>query len=263
MRRRRSRIKVCLAVCLAAGMLGCGSTDGGHTEDQASEMTPAEGASDAEAASGPREGGAKDAEAASGLREGGAKDVEAASGPKESGAKDAEAASGPKESGAKDAETVDNPKEGEAGQEVQTEGLSAGSGTAEAEGENLSFSLAGENAILALPQEVQQQIADINMGEAPADATGLEELKDYYALVATYTVVGKSEESGEEITGRGRLTLYIPNLLDSLQDVSVLFYDNAEGQWNILPVERMDTDARTVSVILPGSGTLTVIYRRQ
>ena len=134
--------------------------------------------------------------------------------------------------------------------------------SAEGEGVKLTFSLTGEAGTAKLPKEVQEQIKAINEGEPPETAVGLEELKDYYALVATYTVAGKEEETGEETTGKGRLTLYIPNLIEGLENISILYYENAAEEWKILPVEGMDMEAKTVSMILPGSGTLTVIYKR-
>ena len=75
-------------------------------------------------------------------------------------------------------------------------------------------------------------------------------------------------EAGDKIAvgisgGKDSLTLYIPNLLKGLSDVSALFYDKAEGEWRIIPAEKVDTDAKTVTVTLTGSGTMTVIYRRK
>ena len=130
-------------------------------------------------------------------------------------------------------------------------------------GTKLTFSLGGDASMMDLPQEVVDQIAAINTGEPPAGAVGMDELKSFYALIATHTIIGKDAETGEEVTGSGKLTFYVPNLLEGLEDVSVLFYDKAAGQWEILPVEQLDTEARTVSVMLTGSGVLTVIYRRQ
>lgn len=130
-------------------------------------------------------------------------------------------------------------------------------------GTKLAFSLGGDSSKMGLPQEVVNQIAAINAGEPPASAVGMDELKSFYALIATHTIIGKDAETGEEVTGSGKLTFYVPNLLEGLEDVSVLFYDKAAGQWEILPVQELDTEARTVSVILTGSGVLTVIYRRQ
>lgn len=128
----------------------------------------------------------------------------------------------------------------------------------------LEFSVAGnEEALAGLPKEVLAQIEGINAGEPLRDVIDSVELEDCYALVATYNIVARDPESKEEKTGKDSLTLYIPNLLKGLSDVSALFYDKAEGEWRIIPAEKVDTDAKTVTVTLTGSGTMTVIYRRK
>lgn len=125
----------------------------------------------------------------------------------------------------------------------------------------LSFAMAKDYS--GLSEEVLNQIEALNRGEPPREALGMEALEGYYALVGTSTVIGKDKESGAEVPGRGRLTIYVPNLLSGLADVSVLFYDNGAGYWRILAVEKADVKAKTLSVILPGSGTLTVIYKKR
>lgn len=128
---------------------------------------------------------------------------------------------------------------------------------------NLTFHFAdSEKAIALLPQEIAGQIASLNAGEALETALGLEELEGYSALIGTHAIAAIDKDSGQEGTGKGKLTMYVPNLLASLQDVSVLFYDYGDGSWKIFPVEKMDADAKTVTVILAGSGIITVIYRR-
>ncbi len=130
-------------------------------------------------------------------------------------------------------------------------------------GVNLTFSMGGDPAAIGLGQEVVEQIAAINEGKPPSSAVGMEELEGYYALIATHTIIGKDAETGQEATGRGKLTLYVPNLLEGLEDVSILFYDKEAEQWEVLAAEQVDTKERTVSMTLSGSGILTVIYRRQ
>lgn len=125
----------------------------------------------------------------------------------------------------------------------------------------LSFAMAKDYS--GLSGEVLNQIEALNRGEPPWEALGMESLEGYYALVGTSTVIGRDKESGAEMPGRGRLTIYVPNLLSGLVDVSVLFYDNSAGYWRILAVEKADVEAKTLSVILPGSGTLTVIYKKR
>lgn len=132
------------------------------------------------------------------------------------------------------------------------------------ETDELEFAIAGgEEARAGIPEKVLAQIEDINSGKPLDEAIGSEALKDYYALVATYDIIARNPDSREEATGRGSLTLYIPNLLKGLSDVSALFYDKAEGEWRIVPAEKVNTDAKTVTVTLTGSGTMTVIYRRK
>ncbi len=139
----------------------------------------------------------------------------------------------------------------------------ADKGDSQETGVRLTFSLGGDASTIGISQDVLEQVAAINEGEPPASAVGLEGLEGYYALIATHTIIGKDEETGKEVTGSGELTFYVPNLLEGLEDVSALFYDRAAGQWEVLPIERMDTEAKTVSLVLRGSGILTVIYRRQ
>lgn len=131
----------------------------------------------------------------------------------------------------------------------------------EEEQAELTFRIAGE--VEDLPQKVQDQIARINKGEQLWKVIGSNDLKDYYALTGTHTVEAQDRDSGQEAVGAGRLTMYVPNLLEGLTDIAVLFYDNAAGKWCLIPAEKVDMEKRTVSMILTGSGTLTVIHRTQ
>ncbi len=154
-------------------------------------------------------------------------------------------------------EAADGKAQGTSPEEPETD-----EGDSQEAGMGLTFSLGGDASTIGLPQEILEQVAAINAGEPPASAVGMEELEGYYALIATHTIIGKDAETGEEVTGRGELTFYVPNLLEGLADVSALFYDRAAEQWEVLPVEQ-DIEAKTVSVMLSGSGILTVIYSRQ
>lgn len=154
-------------------------------------------------------------------------------------------------------------QEGSGQLEGKADGLEESRWSGEEIGE-LEFAIAGsEEAQAGIPEQVLAQIEDINSGKPLNEAIGSDALKDYYALVATYDIIARNPDSGEEATGRGSLTLYIPNLLKGLSDVSALFYDKAEGEWRIIPAEAVNTDTKTVTVTLTGSGTMTVIYRRK
>ena len=54
---------------------------------------------------------------------------------------------------------------------------------------------------------------------------------------------------------------YVPNLVSNVNNVQVLFYDNATGQWQLIPAVKVDPVTKTVAVNVPGSGTLSVVYK--
>lgn len=126
----------------------------------------------------------------------------------------------------------------------------------------LVFSVGSDSdAARILPQEVIDAIEAINQGEMLDQVIGMEELKGYYALTTTHVIIARDKETEEESTGNGRLTLYVPNLVEGLSDVSVLFYDCTEGEWRVIPVEKMDVAGKRVSVNINGSGVVTTIHR--
>lgn len=133
--------------------------------------------------------------------------------------------------------------------------------TSVASEENLTFTLG--SGLPDLPAEVKEQVDALNEGKPPGSVIDSEELEGCYALIATHTIIATDKETGEESTGKGRLTFYVPNLLEGLEGVAALFYNREAGAWEILTPAQINTEAKTVSVNLTGSGILTVIYRRE
>lgn len=129
------------------------------------------------------------------------------------------------------------------------------------EGKKTEFIMAG-SLPETLPEEARHAVEEINAGRPLAEATGMKELEGYYALTKTNTVIAEDPESGEMNEEGGVLKLYVPNLLEGLQDVSVLFCGSADGRWQIIPVEEMDPQGKRVTVTLPGSGVVTTIYKK-
>lgn len=264
MKQRTKRRLLCLTAAAAIGISGCGvpglpkpSRD--HFAEQEEEGGP--GSASAEPGeSGPGDGVSADSgEAGPGSIPADAEESGRGSDPAETG----ETGSGDDVSAETGEGGPGDDVSAETGETVQGS-IPVETGEIEETDLNLKFRLVtGEEALSGLPEEVAHQVNAINGGEAPAQAIGSKELKGYYALVATYTVVGEDEASGEETRGSGRLTLYIPNLLEGLEEISFLYYDKAERIWRVIPAEQVDPAAKTVSAILPGSGTLTVVYRRE
>ncbi len=127
---------------------------------------------------------------------------------------------------------------------------------------NLEFTFGSDgDARKMVPEEVWGAVNQINAGESLAEATGVRELEGYCALTTMHVIIAKDKETGEEAKGNGLLTLYVPNLLEGLTDVSVLYYDCVKGEWKLIPVEGMDVKGKRISVRIGGSGVATTVYR--
>ncbi len=145
-----------------------------------------------------------------------------------------------------------------ASQQAEEDGQTAG----EEKEASLVFTMGSDSdAARLVSQDVLDQVAAINQGESLAEVTGMEELENYYALTTMHIILAKDRETGEEATGSGTLSLYVPNLLKSLKDVSALFYDLEEQEWRLVAIDVVDAPNKRVSMTLNGSGMLTTIYR--
>lgn len=145
-----------------------------------------------------------------------------------------------------------------ASQQAEEDGQTAG----EEKEASLVFTMGSDSdAERLVPQDVLDQVAAINQGESMAEVTGMEELENYYALTTMHIILAKDRETGEEATGSGTLSLYVPNLLKSLKDVSALFYDLEEQEWRLVAIDVVDAPNKRVSMTLNGPGMLTTIYR--
>ena len=121
-----------------------------------------------------------------------------------------------------------------ASQQAEEDGQTAG----EEKEASLVFTMGSDSdAERLVPQDVLDQVAAINQGESMAEVTGMEELENYYALTTMHIILAKDRETGEEATGSGTLSLYVPNLLKSLKDVSALFYDLEEQEWRLVAID--------------------------
>ena len=139
----------------------------------------------------------------------------------------------------------------------------------------------GTAATAGLPNEIVTEIGKINSGASLDEITPtislvqynaqtgqtdvLEQsvgLSSYSALTGTHAIITKDASTAAVKTGDVEVSLYVPNLLDSLEGVSVLFYDNATGRWVLLQPLAVDPVSKTVTVNVSGSGTLSVVYKR-
>ncbi len=87
-------------------------------------------------------------------------------------------------------------------------------------------------------------------------------LKAYNALTGTHAIMSREIGTDVEKLGSSQVPLYIPNLIDGLGTVQVLYFNNHTGRWELLNPTRIDMASKTLWVTIPGSGTLSVVYRR-
>lgn len=116
-----------------------------------------------------------------------------------------------------------------------------------------------------LPTTVAAEVANINAGKTLQESitTTTVDLTGYNALTRAHTIITKDAVTDQVKTGPVEVSVYVPNLVENLDNLSVLFYDDATGQWTLLPVVKVDAASKTVAVNIPGSGTMSIVYKAQ
>ena len=90
-------------------------------------------------------------------------------------------------------------------------------------------------ATAGLPENVVSAINEINAGKPLTEAVQTLDLTGYNALTGTHAIITMDANTGAVKTGAVEVSLYVPNLVENLANVQVLFYDNATGQWQLIP----------------------------
>lgn len=140
------------------------------------------------------------------------------------------------------------------GQSLNTNG--AGSQT-----ENVKAVFAvGKAETAGLPETVVSSINSINSGADLAEATGNPAAAGYSALTKTAAVVLQDTAAGGVAEKEATVTLYVPNLIEGLQNVKVLYYENATGLWKLVDPTMINFENHTISFTMFGSGTVTVVH---
>ena len=120
----------------------------------------------------------------------------------------------------------------------------------------------GGGATVGLPEAVVNTINGINGGQTLSQVVPDVNLEGYNALIGTHAIMAREVGTATEKLGSAQVPLYIPNLIDGLGTVQVLYFNNHTGRWELLNPTRIDTASKTLWVTIPGSGTLSVVYRR-
>ena len=82
------------------------------------------------------------------------------------------------------------------------------------------------------------------------------------ALVGTTAVMTYQAGTRVEKTGATNMPVYVPNLVEGLGTVQVLFYNNMTSKWELITPTSVDVAKKMIHVTIPNSGTFSVIYKR-
>lgn len=126
----------------------------------------------------------------------------------------------------------------------------------------IEFVQGSDHAVVGLPESVVASINGINSGSSLNGLIVNLDLAGYNALIGTHAIMTRDSATNAEKVGAVEVPLYIPNLVDGLGTVQVLFYDNMLSQWRLLSPVSVDVASKTIKVSVPNSGTLTVVYKR-
>lgn len=118
----------------------------------------------------------------------------------------------------------------------------------------------GAGAKAGLPAEAAA-INNINAGKSLSEVVKTVDLNGYNALTVAHAILTKDAATGTLKDIPTEVALYVPNLVGDLGEVSILYYDNVAGVWKLLPVTKIDQTYKVVYANIPGSGTLSVVYK--
>lgn len=143
-----------------------------------------------------------------------------------------------------------------------SDGQSLSSNGAGSKTENVKAEFApSASATAGLPSQAVTAINSINTGAKLSEAVGNASLEGYSALTKTSAIVLKDAATGGTVDKAATVSLYIPNLLTNLQNVKILYFENATGQWKVVEPTSIDFANKTISFEMFGSGTVTVIHK--
>ena len=128
---------------------------------------------------------------------------------------------------------------------------------------SVAFVKGETHAVAGLPNGIVDTINAINRNKADLAnvGTGLD-LKGYNALIGTHAIMTYQAGTKVEKTGDVSIDLYVPNLVDGLGNVEILFYNNMTGRWQLIKPASVNTKTKVVTVTIPNSGTISVIYKK-
>ena len=112
------------------------------------------------------------------------------------------------------------------------------------------------------PWEVVETINIINSGTTPLyRAIGTPETVGYNPLIPVQTLVVVDAATQTKMADPVTITLYVPNLMESLNNVQILYYNEETKKWEFMTPSAVDFGTKQISVTLKGDTPFTVVYK--
>ena len=109
-----------------------------------------------------------------------------------------------------------------------------------------------QNAGLAW--DVIEKIETINAGVEPLYRTiGTTDMVGYVPLAPVQAAV---------VSGEATVTMYVPNLIEGLNDVQILIYNQNTHSWEKVAPAAINYATKEISVNLSGTTPFTIVYKK-
>lgn len=144
-----------------------------------------------------------------------------------------------------------------------SEGGAAGSGsTSISVGETIVRFATNEENKTTFSEKVVETINTINSGTTPLyRAIGTPEVVGYNPLIPVQTLVAEDAATQTKKTEPVTVTLYVPNLVENLNNVQILYYNGETKKWEFMAPTAVDFTTKQISVQLKGDTPFTVVYK--
>lgn len=127
---------------------------------------------------------------------------------------------------------------------------------------NLSI-VDGPGGRLDITKELNEQFQAINSGKVPLNEIIKDvDLTGYNALVATNFLDMTDAQTDQKVKATVKMDLYVPNLIEGLGSVQILFCDHATGKWILITPTALNFEKKNITVELPSAGTFCVVYKK-
>lgn len=119
-----------------------------------------------------------------------------------------------------------------------------------------------EDALAGLDETNKNQIRQMNKG-TDLNSLGIKNLDLFGYKLLNKTRAIMTYQKGTKIEKRGNITiiLSVPNLKNGLSNVQLMFFNNMTGRWQIIKPEYIDNANKRITVTIPNSGTVAVMYK--